>query len=74
MSYLPASGNISLTSIRSTMNGGNSLSSYRMLISLQPPMLMGDYHRQQLRSLIFALKASKLMSHLVAILFLGMVT
>lgn len=29
MSYLPDSGNISLTSIRSTMNGGNSLSSYR---------------------------------------------
>jgi len=29
MSYLPDSGNISLTSIRSIMNGGNSLSSYR---------------------------------------------
>lgn len=29
MSYLPASGNISLSSIRSIMNGGNSLSSYR---------------------------------------------
>lgn len=29
MSYLPTSGNISLSSIRSVMNGGNSLSSYR---------------------------------------------
>lgn len=29
MSYLPGSGSISLSSIRSIMNGGNSLSSYR---------------------------------------------
>lgn len=38
-----------------------------MLISLHLPILMGDYHRQQLGFQIFTPKASELMSLLVNI-------